>query len=202
MLEYDPTLAAIAEAHCLDMIERNFFGHQSPEGWLERHRVARWHRGFIGVTGENIWGMNGRERPPSELAQLMVDNWMESPKHKENILRPNYDRMGVGLVREGNVFRAAHVFAEAAAWLDPPPAFQHQRGATLKLTAQADNTRLGRPTGCRLDTAKGDQPAGEFQPLDRVVLDVEPGLYRLKFMFLTDNGDRFQIYPGPMIQVE
>jgi hypothetical protein len=201
-LEYDPTLAAIAETHCLDMIERNYFGHQSPEGWLERHRVARWHRGFIGVTGENIWGMDGRERPASELAELMVDNWMESPKHKENILRPNYNRMGVGLVREGNKFRAAHLFAEAAARLDPPVEFRLQRGVTMKLTALAENSSLGPPAGCRLDTAKDDRPANDFQPLDRVVLDVEPGLYRLKFMFITNNGDRYQIYPGPMILVE
>jgi uncharacterized protein YkwD len=45
------------------------------------------------MTGENIgWGEDTLGSPAS-----VVDEWMHSPHHKENILRPQFTHVGVGL---------------------------------------------------------------------------------------------------------
>ena len=36
-------------------------------------------------------------RSPADLARAVVDGWMESPGHRENILRSGIDREGVGV---------------------------------------------------------------------------------------------------------
>jgi len=37
-----------------------------------------------------------------ELSESIVDGWMDSPGHRENILTPNFDREGVGIVKTGD----------------------------------------------------------------------------------------------------
>jgi uncharacterized protein YkwD len=32
-----------------------------------------------------------------EIAQAAVDSWMNSPEHRRNILRPQWDDMGIGV---------------------------------------------------------------------------------------------------------
>lgn len=41
-----------------------------------------------------------------ELAEALVDGWMNSPPHRENILAENWEKIGVGVVvsAEGKVF--------------------------------------------------------------------------------------------------
>jgi uncharacterized protein YkwD len=40
------------------------------------------------------------------FAERMVKNWMDSPGHRDNLLNPQFDRIGIGIV--SGVFRKFH----------------------------------------------------------------------------------------------
>nr|WP_079161910.1 CAP domain-containing protein [Streptomyces fodineus] len=87
-LAVDPLLTAAAQAHCADMVARDFYDHTSPDGsqpW-DRAAAAGSRRRTI---GENI---ACGQRSPAEV----VDGWMNSPGHRANILKRDFGYIGVG----------------------------------------------------------------------------------------------------------
>jgi uncharacterized protein YkwD len=88
-LTLDGRLIAAAYRHAADMARRGYFAHQSPNGDGAGDRVDgagyRWKR-----YGENI--ARGPESPYE-----VVDGWMHSPDHRENIMDCDLDQMGIGL---------------------------------------------------------------------------------------------------------
>ena len=92
-----------AQAHATDMLERKYYAHTSPEGntVADRYRDAggkRWR-----LTAENIARCSGCPTP-LDLAQVerLHEGWMNSPLHRENILRRGLDRFGFGIAAETN----------------------------------------------------------------------------------------------------
>lgn len=94
-LEYEARLETAAQRHAEDMVERQFFAHETPEGLGPADRAL--NAGYPTKqysSGENLaWG-TGLEASPVEI----VDGWMHSPGHRENILRNAFTQMGVGVV--------------------------------------------------------------------------------------------------------
>lgn len=94
-LEYEQRLQNAAQLHAEDMVERRFFAHDTPEGLRPEDRALQ--AGYPAKhysSGENLaWG-TGLEAAPVEV----VDGWMHSPGHRENILRNAFTQMGVGVV--------------------------------------------------------------------------------------------------------
>ena len=80
-----------AEGHALDMAKRKYFEHDSPEGVKPWQRIL--NAGYPRATvGENLaWG-ELHESTPARI----VDGWMHSPGHRENILRASYSDIGIG----------------------------------------------------------------------------------------------------------
>ncbi len=104
-------LHRVAEAHALDMGHRRFFAHVTPDGADPQQRIAA--TGYVaqplGFTGENIaWGEDELGSPAA-----IVDGWMHSPHHRENILRPQFGEVGVGIVRGGAPGRR-HILGHAS----------------------------------------------------------------------------------------
>jgi len=65
--------------------------------------------GYGGCVGENIAYATGRTATPRMIFHL----WMNSPGHRENILRSSYDDIGIGLqVGELEGFGGAHVWTQ------------------------------------------------------------------------------------------
>jgi len=105
---YDSKLSDIGREDAVDMAARNFFDHINPDGEsptdrAERHGYqvekdyATYYR--IGV-GENIALVQHIQGTPDEIAQYIVNAWMNSPDHKENILDlkgADYTNLGVGV---------------------------------------------------------------------------------------------------------
>jgi len=92
-LASDPRLASAAQAHSADMVARDFYSHTAPDGSKPWDRAAA--AGFTGRTvGENI---ACGQRSAAEVVQ----GWMNSPGHRANILKPAFDRLGVGLAGGG-----------------------------------------------------------------------------------------------------
>jgi uncharacterized protein YkwD len=125
-LSWDDHLARIAEKHSRDMAEKNFFAHQSPEGFNFSHRYQE--EGYtcsnqigqrVYCGGENLLQtyvydlvrtLKGqkfyRYVSQSKIAENSVQLWMNSPSHRQNILSPNYQKQGLGIVisPEGKVY--------------------------------------------------------------------------------------------------
>jgi uncharacterized protein YkwD len=98
-LYVNPQLEVASQAHSDDMVKRRFFEHDSPDGGTPEMRMAT--AGYVaregGMTGENIaWGEDSAGSPAS-----IVDGWMHSPHHRDNILRPQFSEVGVGLAIGG-----------------------------------------------------------------------------------------------------
>ncbi|MFI6035945.1 CAP domain-containing protein [Streptomyces sp. NPDC051315] len=92
-LGVDPLLATVARAHSADMVARRFYSHTSPEGSRPWDRAAA--AGSTRRTiGENI---ACGQRSPAEV----VEDWMNSPGHRANILKPDFTHIGVGFAGGG-----------------------------------------------------------------------------------------------------
>lgn len=92
-LKWDGSLAALATAHCSDMIENNYFSHNSLDGRTPFDRmkdagISYW------TAGENIAA--GQHSP-----QAVVEEWMNSEGHRKNILNEEFEYLGVGVVKGG-----------------------------------------------------------------------------------------------------
>ena len=96
-LGLDPNLCKIARTYATDMATRNFFGHTSPEGDTPFNRMDRAHYRY-GYAGENI----ALDESPTSAAQAL---W-RSNAHRENILEPHYQKVGIGAIRSasGEIF--------------------------------------------------------------------------------------------------
>lgn len=95
VLAWDDALAEVGREHCIDMAARDYFNHDTPEGVtpMERmHNAGIWRI----YAGENIAA--GQIDP-----QSVVEAWMESTGHRENILEPMYTSMGTACFRGGNL---------------------------------------------------------------------------------------------------
>jgi hypothetical protein len=96
-LQREVQLDLASQRHSEDMTRRRFFEHVTPEGAAPPARMlAAGYPADNALTGENIaWG-EGAKSSPVEI----VDMWMHSPGHRENILRPGFTTIGVGVAMD------------------------------------------------------------------------------------------------------
>ena len=90
LLRWNERLASAALAHAEDMSVRDYFAHESPEGHDVLVRVMQTDYP-IGAVGENL------ARGPASNNEV-IDAWMQSPGHRENIIFPEYTEMGAARV--------------------------------------------------------------------------------------------------------
>ena len=92
-LVMDETLREVARQHSVDMFQRGYFSHNDPEGKTPFQRMQAGGVLFI-IAGENI-----AVAPTLSIAHKGL---MDSPGHRENILRPEFRRVGIGAARGGS----------------------------------------------------------------------------------------------------
>jgi uncharacterized protein YkwD/stress response protein SCP2 len=92
-LAVDARLTTAAQAHCADMVARDFYAHTSPDGAQPWDRAAA-AGSRLRTIGENI---ACGQRSPAEV----VDGWMNSPGHRANILKREFTRIGIGFTGGG-----------------------------------------------------------------------------------------------------
>lgn len=88
----DPELTEVARRHAADMFARGYFSHVTPEGADPFDRINA-----AGLTYQ-VAGENLALAPTLETAHTGL---MESPGHRANILRPQFRRVGIGIVDGG-----------------------------------------------------------------------------------------------------
>lgn len=98
-LREDPRLDRAADDRIADMEDENYWGHVSPDGrepfvWL---RPDGYDYQF---AGENL-------ASGFDTAEVLVEAWMESKGHRQNILSPLYHDCGVAIVEGSTTGRAS-----------------------------------------------------------------------------------------------
>lgn len=88
----DPALTEVARRHSTDMFQRGYFSHYTPEG---RDPFARIRAGGVSylLAGENL-----ALAPTLTIAHTGL---MNSPGHRANILKPQFGRLGIGIMDGG-----------------------------------------------------------------------------------------------------
>ena len=89
-LELDVELAEVATVKSEDMRDNDYFSHQSPVYGSPFDLMDEYDVDFMSA-GENI--AMGQQSP-----EQVVDGWMESEGHRENILHEDFTHIGVGHV--------------------------------------------------------------------------------------------------------
>lgn len=100
--EYTP-LHRNAQNHSNDMLNRNFFNHNNPDGKSPFDRMRDDGIAYD-RAGENI--ASGQR-----TAQAVLDAWLNSPGHRANIENCQYTHNGIGLAISENRYLWTHVFA-------------------------------------------------------------------------------------------
>lgn len=90
-------LEQAAQEHATDMQEHAYFSHDAPDGRTVEKRIgatgylrAPCSCSWVYTFGENI--AEGFGTP-----EKVMDGWMRSPDHRENILRAEYREIGIGI---------------------------------------------------------------------------------------------------------
>jgi uncharacterized protein YkwD len=91
-LKADPELTAVGREHSVDMFQQGYFSHVSPGGKGPFDRMRNDGVQFTNA-GENI-----ALAPTLDIAH---NGLMHSPGHRANILRPEFGRLGIGIVDGG-----------------------------------------------------------------------------------------------------
>ena len=93
-LKWNESLAALARAHSLDMLEQRFFSHVDPDGTTFSMRINEagipWQE-----AGENI--AIYETTPGAEAAFMNEPRFQHN--HRANILNPSYTDVGIGVVK-------------------------------------------------------------------------------------------------------
>lgn len=101
-LEYRLTNTAIERAE--DMIEKNYFAHQSPGGKMPWDLALENNYDYTYI-GENLgrdWGS----------AEEITRAWLQSSAHRENILNPNYSDTGIAVISNDRISIIVQIFGK------------------------------------------------------------------------------------------
>ncbi len=116
-LSWSSTLAEIAEKYSQDMSDRNYLSHISPEGEdvADRYEKANFvcarelPNGDVLRGGENLAEISYPE-DFTGIGLRIVQSWMDSPSHKQNLLFKEYGSEGIGVVISGERLRITQNF--------------------------------------------------------------------------------------------
>lgn len=104
-LQANEKLAEVARRYSQQMAEQDFFSHTSPTGETPAQRVRSAGIVYM-LVGENLFTSTNIPQP----VNAAVEGWMDSPGHRENILRSQYRETGIGVWRNGETYYVTQLF--------------------------------------------------------------------------------------------
>ncbi|MFW5981638.1 MAG: CAP domain-containing protein [Halanaerobiaceae bacterium] len=101
----DMSLVELARKKGLDMVENEYFDHYSPD----------FGSPFEMLQDEDIrYSLAGENLAESGSIKDAFDSLMESPDHRDNILKARYDKVGIGVVESGsNKYMIVQLFIDS-----------------------------------------------------------------------------------------
>jgi uncharacterized protein YkwD len=147
-LRFDPVLAEAARFHALQMAQHADIAHQFPgePDLAQRGSQAGVHFSLI---SENVGEAPG--------GYSFHDLWMHSPDHRENLLDPEVNIVGIAIVARGDEFYAVEDFAatvETVSFEQQEEAINQvlsRTGLTVGPTVQTSSTAQAR-LACQMDS--------------------------------------------------
>lgn len=95
-LRHEYNLSVCAHNHSVEMVQQDFFSHTSPIPGKERMKDRLAQVGYKNcASAENI-AICPIQSTYSETARYLIEIWMDSPGHRENILTGQYTHLGCG----------------------------------------------------------------------------------------------------------
>jgi uncharacterized protein YkwD len=91
-LRFDDALYTAALYHSREMARSHYFSHESADHTQPSQRIL-----WSGYNPANGWGENIAWGYPA--AQTVVQAWMDSPSHRENMLNCQFHALGVGVAQ-------------------------------------------------------------------------------------------------------
>jgi uncharacterized protein YkwD len=94
-LAHSDPLADVALRHAEDMVRHKYMDHVDPAGRTPLDRVQE-----AGIEGFHLLAENlGVTSAASDRLGTLIDAWLGSPSHRENLLNPAFNTTGVAVVR-------------------------------------------------------------------------------------------------------
>jgi uncharacterized protein YkwD len=193
VLQWDEGLAACARAHVADMVNRQYFAHNSPEGFRHVDRVSLLCRDLCAQSGENL----ARRDYPGQLTlpRHFEAMWEGSPGHRQNLLNPAFGQVGYGVVMIGSAVVAAGVYANQAVRLGQALPLSVRSDAEL---AAAINDATPRIQYVSL-TAPFQKPTWKVASSDALP-PLGKGVWQLHPLRMS-GANRYDVLPGPLFQI-
>jgi len=121
----DPYLTIASRNHSYEMLRKGYFSHVSPIYYNRTSAIRIYNSGVVQYkTGENIAQNAGTLVPilifnnPDSIARIIVNNWMESPHHRDNILNREYTNIGVGAIYRDTILKVTQNFVDKSISID------------------------------------------------------------------------------------
>jgi len=97
-LAADETLISIAKTRSEDMVTRGYFSHYTPEG-TNVFALMKGSNFSYRYAGENL-----AQSQPASIGSpdAFLNAWLNSPSHRANIFRAQYNKIGVGMIENGD----------------------------------------------------------------------------------------------------
>lgn len=192
-LQWDEGLADCARAHVADMVYRQYFAHNSPEGFRHVDRVSLLCRDLCTQSGENL----ARRDYPGQLTlpRHFEAMWESSPEHRQNLLNPAFGQVGYGVVAVGSAVFAAGVYGRQAVRLGRALPLAMRSDAELaaaidSATPQIQYVSLSEPLQKPTWTVSASQA---LPPLGKGVWQLHP--------LRPSAANRYDVLPGPLFQI-
>ncbi|MGM0438827.1 MAG: CAP domain-containing protein [Patescibacteria group bacterium] len=119
-LSENSSLNLAAQKKAEDMFERQYFAHTSPTGEEAADLVEEFDYSYI-LVGENL--AKGTFQSNYDL----IEGWMNSPDHRENILKEGYEEIGIGIkkdIYEGQeMWMAVQIFGTSSSSCPEPDSY-------------------------------------------------------------------------------
>jgi len=113
-LVIDPELSGIARKRSADMAAKNYLAHTAPDGETSASILMDTDARFQGLLGENMGAQHYTKQlgvDVNKFARAVVDQWLASPQHRDNLSFADYNLTGVGAAVNGDTVYVTELFA-------------------------------------------------------------------------------------------
>jgi len=113
-LAIDPELTEIARDRASDMAAKNYLAHAAPDGQTSATLLMDRDPRFQGLLGENMAAehyVNQTGVDVNAFARAIVDQWLKSPQHHDNLAFADYNLTGIGAAVNGDTVYVTELFA-------------------------------------------------------------------------------------------
>lgn len=133
-----------AQAKANDMVQKNYWSHNSPDG------VTPWS--FITKAGYNYQAAGENLAYGFTSSEAVINGWMQSQEHRANILNANYIDVGFGMATSNNYQNNGPEVVVVAMYADPVTVTT--AGSNTKSTVDAIASSVGVTSPARTNTTQ------------------------------------------------